>query len=192
VFLTAALGIILGLIAGYLEGWIGDLIMRIADIQLALPFILLTIAILTVIQPTIINIILALAITRWVGYTRTVRALVFSVKNSDYVLAAKALGASDSRILFRYIMPNILSPLIALGGIQLAFMVTMESTLSYIGLGVQPPEPSWGNLMRDGQAYLNSAWWIAAFSGMFLVIFVLSINIFAEGLRRVTTQRQRL
>jgi peptide/nickel transport system permease protein len=74
----------------------------------------------------------------------------------------------------------------------LAFMVTMESTLSYIGLGVQPPEPSWGNLMRDGQAYLNSAWWIAAFSGMFLVIFVLSINIFAEGLRRVTTQRQRL
>lgn len=192
VLLTTVIGVTLGLVSGYFEGIIGEVIMRLTDIQLALPFILLTIAILTVIQPTITNIIIALALTRWVGYARTGRALVLSIKYSDYVLAARALGASKSRILIRYILPSIISPLVAIAGIQLAFMITMESTLSYIGLGVQPPEPSWGNMMRLGQAYLNSAWWIAFFPALFLIIFVLSINLFAEGLRRALVVRQRL
>ena len=192
VILTAAIGTALGLASGYFEGWLGVIIMRIADVQLAMPFIVLTITILTVLSPTIPNIILALAITRWVVYARTSRALVLSIKRSDYILGARALGVSDAGILWRYILPNMFGTMVVLGGLQLAVMVIMESTLSYLGLGIQPPEPSWGNMMREGQAYLSTAWWIAAFPGLFAMLFVLSINLFAEGLRSVAAKRTRL
>ena len=190
--LTAIIGTSLGLMSGYSEGWLGAAIMRLADVQVALPYILLTIGILTLLPPTLPNIILALAVTRWVVYARTGRAYVLSIKHSGYVLAARALGTSEPRILWRYILPNMVGPMVAIAGVQLAVMVIMESTLSYLGLGVQPPEPSWGTMIRQGQPYLNSAWWIAVFPVALLMVFVLSLNLFADGVRSLRTKVKRL
>lgn len=184
VLLSATFGTVLGLIAGYYGGWLDAVIMRIADIQLAVPFMALAIALAAVLQPGLRNIIIVLAITGWVTYARVTRGEVLSQRKQEFVLAAISIGASDLRILLRHLLPNVLPLLLTIAPLEVARMILTEAALSFLGLGVQPQIPSWGSLIADGRSYLASAWWVATFPGMAAFATVLGVNLVAEELRR--------
>lgn len=176
-------GTILGLISGYLGGVIDDAVMRLGDIQLAFPPILLALAITAVIGPSIPNLIITLGITRWVSYARLIRGNVLSSREEEYVLSAIMCGASRWRIMFRHILPNVITPVIILATLHVGQMIIYESALSFLGLGIQPPTPSWGGMISDGREYLNTAWWISSFSGAAIALTVMILGFMGDAVR---------
>jgi len=178
-------GSLLGLLAGYFGKAFDEVIMTVADIQLAFPFILLAIAVIAVLGPSLANLIILIGISGWVTYARIARAEVLGVKEKEFVESIRCLGGNSWRIMFRHILPNILSPLIVVGTLDLARTIILESTLSFLGLGIQPPTPSWGGMLGEGRGYLDSAWWIATFPGLFLMTVTLSVSRIGDWLRDV-------
>jgi len=176
------LGLVLGLISGYFGRWVDDVIMRVVDIQLSFPFIILALTIIAIFGSSLFNLILVLAITGWVIYARVVRASVLSVKEMDFVKAARAIGASNFKIILRHVLPNVLSPFFVISSFQVARFIITEASLGFLGLGVPPPTPTWGNMLSDGREYLQEAWWIGTFPGMAIMFVVLGINLLGDGL----------
>jgi peptide/nickel transport system permease protein len=183
VFIGGALGVVLGVAAGFLGGRTDELIMAVADMQLAFPNILLAIAIIAVLGPSFTNLVIVIGLSGWVTYARIARGQVLSVREKEFVEAIRAQGGSRWRIVWRHILPNILSPLIVVATLDLARTIILESTLSFLGLGIQPPTPSWGGMLSDGREYLLSAWWIATFPGVALMLTALSFNRLGDWLR---------
>lgn len=178
-------GTLLGMLAGYFGRNVDEAIMMFADIQLAFPFILLAIAVIAVLGPSFTNLVVLIGISGWVTYARIARAEVLSLKQKEFIEAIHSLGGSSSRVLFRHLLPNILPPLIVVATLDLARTIILESTLSFLGLGIQPPTPSWGNMLGEGRQYLDTAWWIAVFPGLFLMVVTLSVSRVGDWLRDV-------
>lgn len=183
VLFAATIGVGLGLSAGYFGGKLDNLIMRVADVQLAFPFILLALAIVAVLGPSIRNLIIVFSVTSWVVYARTIRGSVLSVREMEYIQASRAIGASNFRIVTRHIFRNVASPLIVIASFELAKIIIYEASLSFLGLGVQPPTPSWGSMLADGRGYVETAWWIGVFPGVALMLTVLAVNFIGDALR---------
>lgn len=183
VLLAGAVSINLGLLAGYLGGVVDQLIMRIVDVMLSFPQILLAISIVAILGPGLTTVLVALGISYVPGATRFVRASVLSVKNRDFIMAARVLGASDFYIMFTQILPNILAPVIIYSTLGLGAAIMATAGLSYIGLGAQPPSPEWGAMLNAARPYIRDAWWLTLFPGLAIFFAVLSINLLGDGLR---------
>lgn len=190
VILSGFIGVVIGLLSGYFNA-VDKIAMRIADIQLAFPSILLALAIVAVIGGSLTNVILVIGITGWVSYARVVRSEVLSLKTVDFVIAAQTIGASEWRILLRHILPNILAPIITIATFQVAGAIVTESSLSFLGLGVPPNIPTWGNMLSQGQLFMDSAWWITVFPGLCIMLMVFSINILGDFLRDYMDPKSR-
>jgi peptide/nickel transport system permease protein len=176
-------GVVLGLVSGYVGGRFDDLIQRIVDVQLSFPVIMLAIAFIAVVGTSDAAIVGVLMVSGWVIYARTVRASVLTVKNNDYIQAARALGAGGTRIVVRHLLPNVTAPIIVVATVQLASMLLLESGLSFLGLGVQPPTPSWGKMLAEGRDYLSNAWWLSTMPGIAISLAVLGANLLGDGVR---------
>lgn len=187
----AGVGVTSGLIAGYWGGWIENVIMRVWDALLAFPSILLGIAIATVLGPGVLNAALAVGIINMPQFARICRASMLTEKQKDYVLAARAAGFSDVRIVFRHVLPNVLAPLIIQATLAMAFAVLLEAGLSFLGLGAQPPEPSWGSMLNTSRAYLREAPWYGIFPGLALSGLLLGLNFLADAVRDALDPRQK-
>ncbi|HET9002034.1 MAG TPA: ABC transporter permease [bacterium] len=191
VVVSGVLGVGLGVIAGYFRGHVDDLIMRVTEVQLSFPFILAAVAIVSVLGAGLRNIILVLGLTGWTTYARVVRGAALALREQEFLEAARAVGCSHFRVMRRYILPNIMGTVLVLGTFALATFVIAESALSYLGLGVQPPTPTWGGMLADGYLYLRTAWWITTFPGLVLMLTVLSINVIGDWARDVFDPRLR-
>jgi peptide/nickel transport system permease protein len=176
-------GVTLGLIAGYRGGALDVVIMRVVDVQLGFPGLLLAITLAAALGPGVLNVIIALGISHWTTYTRVVRASVLAIRQEEFVQAAQVIGGTNSRILIRHILPNTLSAIIVIAALHFGQMILAESALSFLGLGVQPPTPSWGAMINDGREYITSAWWLTAFPGLAITITVLAIGRLGDTLR---------
>lgn len=191
VLAAGILGVALGVMAAFFGGRADSIIMRIADVQLAIPDLLLVVALVGVMGPSLRNVIIILAISGWVVYARTARGLVLKLKEQDFVTAARVLGATDARIMVKHILPNTLVPLLVIATQQMALMIIKESTLSFLGIGVPPHVPTWGGMIADGRAFITTAWWVSVVPGLALLVTVLSVNFLGDGLRDVLDQRTR-
>lgn len=176
-------GVILGSISGYYGGWVDALIMRIVDVQLSFPFILLAIFIAAVVGPGLFNIILIAGLSSWVRYARLVRGEILSIKEMEYVEAIRAVGGSDLRIIFKHILPNIISPVIVIATLEMAKIILMESSLSFLGLGVPVSIPTWGRMLADARVHLVTSPWLAIIPGLFITLTVLGVNLLGDWLR---------
>jgi peptide/nickel transport system permease protein len=183
VLISGVLGMAIGLVSGYFGGKVDDFFMRLADIQLAFPFILLAIAVIGVLGPNLRNIIIVIGVSSWVVYARVVRGEVLSIREREFVQAAIALGSRDGRVLVRHVLPNAFTPWLVVATLDMARVIVIESALSFLGLGVQPPTPTWGGMLADGRVYLSTAWWLATFPGLAILVTVLGINLLGDGLR---------
>jgi peptide/nickel transport system permease protein len=183
VAIAGTLGLALGLSAGYFRGWVDDAVMWVADVLLALPFILLAIALVAVLGPSVGTIIGVLGTTGWVSTARVVRAQALSLRGRDFVDAARVLGSGHGRILARHLLPNALAPAIVIAALEVGRMILLESALSFLGLGAPPPTPTWGGMLADGRVYLSSAWWLATIPGLAILLTVLGINLVGDWLR---------
>ena len=194
VFLSMTIGGVLGLISGYFGGKSGNLIMRIADIIMSFPSLLLAVIVLYMFDPGLINLIIVLAFTRMPIYMRTARAEVLEIRERLFVSAAISMGASDIRIIFKHIAPLTIPTLITIATLDFAFVMLGESALSFLGVGIQPPEVTWGLMVAQGRNYLQIAWWLAFFPGLMIMLVALSLNLLSSWLRIVLdpTQRWRL
>jgi peptide/nickel transport system permease protein len=181
--LGASVGSLIGLVSGYYRGRVDRVVTKLIDVQLAFPFVLLAIAVIAVAGPSIPVLVVVLAIGSWVGHARIVRGLTLSLRERDYVQAARGLGAGTPRILFRHLLPEILSLILVMATFDVGRIIILESTLSFLGLGVQPPTPSWGSDLRDAAAYVRQAWWTAAFPGLAIMVVVLGLNLVGDALR---------
>jgi peptide/nickel transport system permease protein len=177
------LGTLVGLVSGYMRGWLDEAIMRLADVQLAFPFILLTVLIMYVLGPGLWNVVIVLVVATWPIYARVARAETLRHAASDYVLAARSMGAGNVRIILRHILPNALTPLIVVAAFSVPQMIIFEAALSFLGLGVPPTEISWGSMLAGGRGVLEEAWWVATLPGLAIMAVILSINILGEALR---------
>jgi peptide/nickel transport system permease protein len=180
---ATAIGVFLGLIAGYYGGRVGVGIMRLVDLQLALPSILLALVIIAILGSSLRNLIIVMGITSWMTYARVVRANVLSIKEKDFITAARSIGVKDLRIILRHILPNTLAPIIVILTFDIARLIILESSLSYLGLGVPPPTPSWGRMLYEGKEFMIIAYWLVAFPGLAIMITVMGINFLGDGLR---------
>jgi peptide/nickel transport system permease protein len=189
VVIGAMLGSVAGLLAGYFGSWADEGIMLLADIQLALPFVLLAIAVIAVVgvspDPLPPSLVVVVGVSGWMTYARVCRGVVFSLKEREFIHAVRALGGSDLRVLFRHLLPNVLSPLVVVASLDLARLIILESTLSFLGLGIQPPNPSWGGMLGEGRQYLDTAWWISTFPGVAIMLTTLAISRGGDWLRDV-------
>jgi peptide/nickel transport system permease protein len=185
VMIGGAIGGSLGLLSGYAGGVMDEIIMFVVDAQLAFPFILLAIGIIAVLGPSFGNLIIIVGLSGWVTYARIVRAQVLTIKEREYVLAIRGLGGSMWRILASHIVPNTLAPFLVVATLELARTILLESTLSFLGLGIQPPTPSWGGMLSEGRGYLDTAWWISAFPGLVLMLTALVVSRVGDWLRDV-------
>lgn len=185
------IGTFLGLLAGHYRGVLDLVIMRLVDMWLTIPFLALAIALAAVLGSSIPNIILVLVITSWVYFTRVVRAEVLSVRERNYVEAARSLGAKDLKIILRHILPNVANSILVLSSFQVARTILSEATLSFLGLGVQPPTPTWGTMVADGRAYVSSAWWISTLPGIAISLFVLSAILLGSWVRDILDPMRR-
>jgi peptide/nickel transport system permease protein len=181
--IAAAAGVGLGVVAGYYGGWADRILTRLADIQLAFPLTLLVITLIAILGPGLVNLVVALGLGGWAAYFRMTRAQVLVVRQMEYVMAARCLGVPDARIAWRHVLPNAVSPLIVLVSFSMAQVIILESALSFLGLGVQPPTPTWGGMLADSRDYLAIAWWLAAFPGLALTMTVLAINLVGDWVR---------
>jgi len=182
VILASLVGITLGAMAGYFGGWMDTLIMRVTDILLAFPGILLAIAMVAVLGPSLNNVVLALATIGWVGYARLVRGQVLKVREMEYVTAAKAMGARSPRVIILHVLPNVMNPVIVMATLGLAGAILSEAALSFLGLGVQPPTPSWGAMLTSGRRYLGLANHLAIWPGVAIMLAVMGLNFLGDGL----------
>lgn len=185
VVLIFVFGSSLGMISGYVRGRVDTFLMRFTDVQLSLPLIVLAVAILGVTRPSVKNLVLVLALSSWPIYARVTRGILIGEREKEYVRAAKIIGASNTRILAKYIAPNILPPVALVAVLDIARMIIFEAILGFLGLSIQPPEPSFGNIIADGRKYLVNAWWIATMPGCMLCILLVSINVMGSGLEKV-------
>ena len=188
--LSGVLGTAIGLFSGYYRR-VDDITMRFADIQLAFPTILLALAVVAVVGGGFGKLVLIIGFTGWVSYARVIRSDVLSIKHSDYIVAAQTLGIGDSRILFHHILPNIIAPVVTIGTFQVASAIILELSLSFLGLGIPVNIPTWGNMLHQGQLYIESAWWMSVFPGISIMLVVLSINILGDVLRDFMDPRSR-
>ncbi|WP_068503030.1 ABC transporter permease [Paenibacillus kribbensis] len=185
VLVSGTIGAILGLLAGFYGKWVDAVIMRVADAFLAIPAILLMLVVLAVVGPGMTTLIFVIGVTNWVAYTRVVRGEVLSIKERDFVKAAKAIGSKNSRILLKHILPNVLSSFIVISGMNVATTIIMEASLSFLGLGITPPAVSWGGMLSDGRQYVATSWWVATFPGLAITITVLGVIFLGDWLRDV-------
>lgn len=190
--IATIIGVLLGSIAGYYGGVIDLIIMRFVDIMLCFPSFFLILAVIAFLEPSIFNIMAVIGLTSWMGITRLVRAEFLSLKERDFVLAVKAMGAKSPRIIFLHILPNAMAPVLVAATLGVASAVLTESALSFLGIGVQPPTPSWGNILTLGQSTLGVAWWLSLFPGMAILITVLGYNLLGEGIRDAIDPRLRI
>jgi peptide/nickel transport system permease protein len=181
--ISTAIGILLGALAGYYRGWVDTLIMRLVDVMLSIPSFFLILAVIAFLTPSIYNVMIVIGLTSWMGVTRLVRAEFLSLSSREFVQAARALGAKDARLIFTHLLPNSLTPIIVSSVLGVAGAVLLESGLSFLGLGVQAPEASWGNILSDGKNYIQFAWWLSLFPGLAILMTVLGYNLLGEGLR---------
>ena len=181
--ISTLIGITFGALAGYYGKFVDIIIMRFVDIMLCIPGFFLILAVIAFLGPNIFNIMIIIGLTSWMGVARLVRAEFLSLKEREFVLGAKASGASDFRIIFIHILPNALSPVFISAVLGVAAAVLLESSLSFLGLGIQPPTPSWGNILTEGKSNIEIAWWLSVFPGLAILITVLGYNLLGEGLR---------
>lgn len=181
--IAVLLGVVVGALAGYYPGWIDTVLMRLVDIMLSVPTFFLILAVIALVGPNLINIMVVIGVTSWMGVARLVRGEFLALKESDYVVAARALGVPARRIIFRHLLPNAMAPVYVSTILGIAAAVLVESSLSFLGLGVQPPTPSWGNILTDGKANIEIAWWLSLFPGLAILVTVLGYNLLGEGLR---------
>jgi peptide/nickel transport system permease protein len=191
VILSSSLGAILGLVAGYGPKWASTLIMRIADVIMSFPSLLLAVIVLYMLKPSVANLILVLAITRIPIYLRTTRAEVLEIRERMFVQAAQVMGASSRRIVFRHILPMVVPTLVTIATLDFAFVMLAESALSFLGIGIQPPEITWGLMVAQGRQYLANAWWLAFWPGLTIILTTLSLNLLSGWLRIVLDPAQR-
>jgi peptide/nickel transport system permease protein len=192
VFFAGSIGVLIGLLAGYLGGWFDSLAMRIADVQLAIPFMVLAIAVAAVLGNSLTNTIIVLGITGWVTYGRLVRSETLSVRRNEYVTAAEAIGVQPARIVFRHILPNVGATIIVAATQMVARMLLAEASLSFLGLGIPFTTPTWGVMIAEGRDYLTTSWWVSTFPGLAIVLTVMSANLVGDWLRDVSDPRQQL
>ncbi len=181
--ISTIIGIILGAIAGYYRGWVDTVIMRLVDVMLSIPSFFLILAVIAFLTPSIVNVMIVIGLTSWMGVTRLVRAEFLSLSGREFVLASRTLGAKDARLIFTHLLPNSLTPIIVSSVLGVAGAVLLESGLSFLGLGVQAPQASWGNILTDGKDYIQFAWWLSLFPGLAILLTVLGYNLLGEGLR---------
>ena len=181
--IAVTIGTLTGLAAGYYGRWADTILMRFVDIMLCFPTFFLILAVIAFLQPSIWVIMTVIGLTGWMGVARLVRAEVLSIREMEYVMAARCIGCSDARIMFRHILPNAISPVLVAATLGVAGGILTESSLSFLGIGVQPPTPSWGNILTSGKDYIEFAWWLSFFPGMAILVTVLSYNLLGEGIR---------
>ncbi|MCC7368706.1 MAG: ABC transporter permease [Chloroflexi bacterium] len=191
VLLAAVVGSLLGVVAGWRGGWPDIVIMRIADVQLGFPSFLLAITLMAVLGAGVGSVVLALSIGGWVRYARVMRSTVLPLREVEYVQAARALGANSVRTVLRHVVPNALTPVIVIATLSLGGNIITESSLSFLGLGVDPQTPSWGSMLAEGRPYLNSAWWVSALPGLAISLTVLAVNLVGDWLRDELDPRLR-
>ena len=186
VLISGSVGVLLGLLAGYYRGIVDDLIMRLVDLQMGFPSLLTALLVLYVLGAGVWKVVLVLAVTRWMVYARVTRSLVLSYREYIFVEAARSTGCTDRRIILRHILPNLLSPILVLGTLEVGTMILTEASLSFLGLGIRPPQSSWGLMLAQGRGYVTSAWWLVTFPGLAILITALSLNLLATWVRAVT------
>ena len=189
--LSCVIGVAAGLTAGYYGGLYEDLIMRFVDGMLSLPSLLVALFVLFILGGGFANLILVFAVLHWMVFARMSRGLALSARSKTYVVAAKSLGATGPRIVFRHILPNVMAPILILYTLEIAILILSEASLSFLGFGVQPPDPSWGLMIADGREHIRSAWWLVAFPGLAIFLTALSLNLLASWVRAVTDPAQR-
>lgn len=191
VAIAGSFGILIGLISGYFGGRTDDVLMRLTDIQTAFPGLLLALTIITMIGPSVTNIIIVLSINGWMVYARITRGIMLSLREMPFIEAARVIGCNPLRIIFRHALPNLLSPLLTLGTLELARIILAEASLSFLGLGVQPPDASWGLMIAEGHQYITRGWWLVTFPGLAIAITVFGVNLVAGWLRTYSDPTQR-
>lgn len=189
--ISVAIGVVFGVLAGYYGKWVDGLIMRFVDVMLCFPSFFLILAVIAFLDPSIMNIMIVIGLTSWMGVTRLVRAEFLRLREQEYVLASRLQGTSDKKIMWRVILPNALTPVWVNVTLGIAGAILVESGLSFLGIGIQPPTPSWGNILTDGKANIEVAWWLSFFPGLAILITVLGYNLLGEGLRDELDPRQR-
>lgn len=188
--LATLTGLLLGAVAGYYGGRIDAVIMRFVDIMLCIPTFFLILAVIAMLEPSIINIMIVIGLTSWMGVARLIRAEILSLKEREFIQAARAIGASDLRIILKHLIPNGLAPVLVSATLGVGAAILVESSLSFLGIGVQPPTPSWGNILTEGKSTLGIAWWLTVFPGLAILVTVLGYNLLGEGLRQMLEPRR--
>jgi peptide/nickel transport system permease protein len=183
VILGGVVGVLLGIVAGYSRGMVDRVLMRIVDVQLSLPLMLLALLVVAALGPSTRNLIIVLALTSWLRYARIIRGQVLALREREFILSAHSIGAGTWRIILRHLLPNVMTPALVIATLELARIIIMDASLSFLGLGVQPPNPSWGRMLADGRVYISSAWWIVTFPGIAILLTVLSVNLLGDWLR---------
>jgi ABC-type dipeptide/oligopeptide/nickel transport system permease subunit len=183
VLVSASIGVLLGLAAGYFAGRTDWTIMTLVNVMLTFPFVLLALAVIAVLGPSLVNMIIVLGVADWPLYARVIRAETLAIREREFILAGRALGMSHARIVFRQILPNLVSVIVVIATLQVARVIILESFLSFLGLGVQPPTPAWGNMLGEGRVYMLNSWWIATFPGLAIFVTTLAINLMGNALR---------
>nr|HID60156.1 ABC transporter permease [Desulfobacterales bacterium] len=191
VSISLVIGITVGSIAGYYGHTVDAVLMRFVDIMMCFPTFFLILTVVALLGPNIFNVMVVIGLTSWMGTARFVRAEFLSVRERDFIMAARALGAGDLRIIFRHILPNAIAPIFVVATLNVATAILVEAGLSFLGFGVQPPMPSWGNMLTAGRMYIFDAWWLTVFPGLAILVTVLSFNLFGEGLRDALDPRLR-
>ena len=183
VLISSTIGVLLGLAAGYFSARVDWVIMTLVNVMLTFPFVLLALAVIAVLGPSLVNMIIVLGVADWPLYARVIRAETLAIREREFVVAGRALGMSHLRIVFRQILPNLVSVIVVIATLQVARVIILESFLSFLGLGVQPPTPAWGNMLGEGRVYMLNSWWIAAFPGLAIFVTTLAINLMGNALR---------
>ena len=181
--IAVTIGTLVGLVSGYYSGIVDATLMRFVDIMLCFPAFFLILAVIAIREPSIWNIMIVIGLTGWMGVARLVRAETLSIREMDYIMAARCIGCSNSRIIFRHILPNAISPVLVAATLGVAGAILTESALSFLGIGVLPPTPSWGNILTSGKDYIEFAWWLSLFPGLAILVTVLAYNLLGEGIR---------
>ncbi|MBI4794751.1 MAG: ABC transporter permease [Deltaproteobacteria bacterium] len=183
------IGVLVGALAGYYRGWVDQALMRLVDVMLCFPVFFLILAVIAFLGPSIWNIMVVIGLTGWMGVARLVRAEFLSLREREFVVAARSLGASDARLICRHLLPNALTPVMVSATLGVAGAILTESALSFLGLGVQPPTPSWGNILTMGKDNIEIAWWLSVFPGLAILVTVMSYNLLGEGIREAIDPR---
>jgi peptide/nickel transport system permease protein len=187
--LATLIGLLIGAMAGFYGGWADFWLMRLVDLMLCFPSFFLILAVIAILEPSIWNIMVVIGLTGWMGVARLVRAEFLSLREREFVIAARALGASDVRLMVRHMLPNALAPVMVSATLGVAGAILTESALSFLGLGVQPPTPSWGNILTAGKDNIEIAWWLSLFPGLAILLTVMSYNLLGEGIREAIDPR---